>query len=103
VQGIGLLSLRSGEMKQAVWTGSDEVQGAGVQHVGQARRVPFASWEAALDSWESAITGLLDEFRAGRADFEVYHPQALAWSGLELLLRLQSEASATALESSDEA
>jgi len=87
VVGIGLLSIRPGEMKQLIWSGSDALKGRSVQRVGQGKKSPFASWDEALDTWESTIVRLLEDYRAGQADFVVHQENALKWAGLDLLLR----------------
>jgi hypothetical protein len=89
--GIGLLSLRGGEMKQVIWSGTPAVSGKSVKQAGTAREIPFPDWDAALAGWESALTGLLNEYRYGVNTFQVHRPAALSWAGLEILLRLDAE------------
>lgn len=89
--GIGLLSLRGGEMKQLIWSGSADIKGKPVKLAGSARDIPFADWNAALNSWSSSFTGLLEEYRSGVNEFIVYRPEALRWTGLDILLRLESD------------
>jgi hypothetical protein len=50
-------------------------------------RAAFANWQDALAHWRESLVTLLDEYRAGHAAHVVYHPKALAYLGLELLLR----------------
>lgn len=85
--GIGLLSLRGGDMKHVIWTGASELGGRSVKLAGKAKEIPFADWDATLAAWESTLAGLLNEYRNGVSEFRVYRPDALRWTGLELLLR----------------
>ena len=88
--GIGLLTVRRHGMKQTLWSGDaalkDGGNRTGVSIMGEGRAA-FPRWEDALAHWRQAVTGLLDEFRRGEAAHLVHHAQALAYLGLELLLR----------------
>ncbi len=89
--GVGLLSLRGGEMKQAIWSGTPDIKGKSVKLAGTAKDIPFPDWKTTVASWESTLTGLLDEYRNGVNELLVHRPQALRWTGLEILLRLDSD------------
>jgi len=89
--GVGLLSLRGGEMKQAIWSGTPDIKGKSVKLAGTARDIPFPDWKATVASWESTLTGLLDEYRNGVNELRVHRPEALRWTGLEIILRLDSD------------
>jgi probable DNA repair protein len=88
--GIGLLTVRTHGMKQTLWSGDGSLKAggnrAGVTLMGETRAA-FAEWDEALGHWRQAVIRLLDEFRRGEAAHLVHHPDALAFLGLELLLR----------------
>lgn len=84
--GIGWLHLRANAMKQTLWTGAGEIRGRGITGMGSSR-APFADWDAAIDHWNQRLAGLLDEYLRGDVSFEVHHPDALRYLGIELLLR----------------
>ncbi len=86
VLGVGLLSVRSHDMKQQIWTGIDAIRGKGVVVMGGSRS-PFPDWPAALAHWRGALDRLLGEYRAGVADFTVHHEKPLDYLGLDPLLR----------------
>lgn len=92
VIGAGLLSVRSGDMTQRVWSGDPDLKGPGLTPL-PSGRLPFEDWGAALATWRGAITGLLDEYREGVVDFVVHHEGPLRYLGLELLLRPEDERS----------
>jgi probable DNA repair protein len=87
---IGLLTVRRNAMKQTLWSGDASLKtggmSAGVTVMGTGRAA-FALWEDALAHWRRALTLLLDEYRQGACALVVHHPKALAYLGLELLLR----------------
>mgnify|MGYP006281637451 CR=1 FL=1 len=85
-RGIGWLHLRANAMKQTLWTAAGEIRGRGITGMGSGR-APFADWDAAIDHWDECLSGLLDEHLRGDASFEVHHPDALRYLGIELLLR----------------
>lgn len=84
--GIGLLTVRANGMAQTVWIGEAGVGGKGVTVMGD-RRAAFPDWSAAVGHWRRTLTALLEEYRTGHVAFEVHHERALAFLGLEPLLR----------------
>ncbi len=86
VLGVGLLAVRSHDMKQQIWTGDDALGGKGVVVMGGSRSA-FPDWPSALAHWGGALERLLAEYRAGVADFTIHHEKPLEYLGLEPLMR----------------
>ncbi len=85
--GIGLLSVRGGDMQQRVWSGEPDLKGRGFTVLTPGQKTGPASWDEALDAWQERLTSLLGAFRAGENAFTVHHEGPLAYLGLDLLLR----------------
>jgi exodeoxyribonuclease-5 len=88
--GIGFARVRQGQMAYGGISGDPLFAAPGLNDLSDRRNAVsrrFNDWADCLAAWEQSLRGLAREFRAGDCTHQLHDEDALAYAGLELVMR----------------